>query len=248
MVLETVEASEWQVVERWWIAHYRMLGPLSNITDGGDAMCVAALSPEMVRKAADARRKSPKWAAARKQAADKIRGRKHSIETKEKMSASAKGRRPSDATVAAVGARYRGKKLTPDHAAKCAKGRLGKPNSSEHRAKQREAMGKHQAKQSSDQAARWRDPEYRARMLASMAGRKLTDTQKKRLAETTKRAWRDPQSREKRMASLLVASKNPEVRARNSAAVKAKWADPVWRARRKAAEAKRKHSYLQMEA
>jgi hypothetical protein len=98
-------------------------------------------------------------------------------------------------------------------------------------------MEKHQAKQSSDQAARWRDPEYRARMLASMAGRKLTDTQKERLVETTKQAWRDPQSRQKRIASLLVASKNPEVRAKISGAVKAKWADPAWRAaRHKAAE------------
>jgi hypothetical protein len=175
MVLETVGASQWQEVERWWIAHYRMLGPLSNITDGGDAMCVAALSPEMVRKAADARRKSPKWAAGMKRAAEKLRGRKHSHETKEKMSATAKGRRPSDATIQASVARTKGMKMSPERAARAGNAWRGKKQSADHAEKKRRAMEPLRAKQSSDQAARWRDPDYRARMLASMAVRKHPD-------------------------------------------------------------------------
>jgi hypothetical protein len=175
MVLETVESSEWQAVERWWIAYYRMLGPLGNITDGGDAICAAALSLDAQRKAADGRRKSPKWAAAIKQAANKNRGRKQSAEERTRRSEVAKGRRPSDATIQASIARTKGKKMSPERAALAGKAWRGKKQSADHAEKKRLAMEPHRAKQSSDQAARWRDPEYRARMLTSMAGRKPTD-------------------------------------------------------------------------
>ena len=35
-VLEWCDATDWQKAERKWIAHYRSLGPLLNLADGGD--------------------------------------------------------------------------------------------------------------------------------------------------------------------------------------------------------------------
>jgi hypothetical protein len=228
--IEIVVDGEWAATERKWIAHYRLLGPLCNRAKGGEGVSGVLRTNEWISRVIASRRRSGRAADGAKRAAEKIRGRKHSDETKAKMSTAKKGRRPSDATIAATGARYRGKKFTPEQAAKCGLARRGKPNSNEHRAKQRAGMLPHRDQISREQSARWRDPEYRARMLASRAGRKLTDAHKKLLGEASKLAWRDPQSRKNRIESLLIASKDPEVRAKNSAAVKAKWADPAWRA------------------
>jgi hypothetical protein len=56
----------------------------------------------------------------------------------------------------------------------------GNTQSREHSARKRLAMKKYQGQLSIDQAVRWRDPEYRARLIGSMTGRMLSDPHQER--------------------------------------------------------------------
>lgn len=166
--IETIEDGEWATAERRWIKHYRSLGLLCNRAKGGQGVSGVLRTPEWRARIVASGIESGRRADGAKRAAEKIRGRKHTGETKAKMSVAAKGRRPSDAAIEAVGARYRGKKFTPEQSYQFGNAWRGKKQSADHSEKKRRAMGLHQAKQSSDQVARWRDPEYRARVVANM--------------------------------------------------------------------------------
>jgi hypothetical protein len=166
--IEIVNGGEWALAEKRWIAHYRSLGPLCNRTNGGQGVSGVLRTPDWIAKGVAARRESGRAAEGTKRAAQKNRGRQHTEQTKAKMSAVHKGRRPSDAAIEAVGARYRGRKFTPEEAVKFGNAWRGKRQSADHSEKKRLAMEPHQAKLSSDQIARWRDPEYRARITAGM--------------------------------------------------------------------------------
>lgn len=76
VILETVDESNWQSVERKWIAYGKAQGwPLTNLTDGGDGVVGYEFSEEAREKISRARR-----------------GTAHSEETKFKMSLSHLGK------------------------------------------------------------------------------------------------------------------------------------------------------------
>lgn len=169
-IIRQVEAAsdDWAAAEKRWIAYYRQLGPIANRTSGGQGVSGVIRTDEWKVKVVQSRRDSGRGADGIKRAAEKNRGRVQSPEERALRSEVLKGRRPSETVIEIVGARYRGKKLTPEHAAQAGNAWRGKKQTAEHGNKKRLSMQPHQAKQSSDQAARWCDPEYRTRVVASM--------------------------------------------------------------------------------
>jgi hypothetical protein len=182
LLLEIVHEADWSAAERKWIAHYRSLGPLENRTVGGQGVSGALRTVEWKRKIVENRRASGKAAEGHKRGAERQRGRKMSAETRAKMSASATGRIASPETLAKMSVAQKGRKLSPERVAKCGVWR-GKRQSKEHCEKKRVSMEVHTEQQSADQIARWNDPEYRARvtasMIASRARRRPIETQHK---------------------------------------------------------------------
>ena len=127
-VIEQGQGAGWQDRERFWIAHYRIEGKLTNLTDGGDG--TPGLPPsEKCRQAVSLAHKGIPYPPGRAsamlgknhtpEALEKIRaagtGRKHSELTKAKLSRARKGKKPSPKAVAASVAARTGKKLTEDH-------------------------------------------------------------------------------------------------------------------------------------
>lgn len=132
-VIECGMGDGWQDRERFWIAHYRIGGKLTNLTDGGDG--TPGLPPsEKCRKAVSLAHKGVPYPPGRvsamlgkrhtPEAVEKIRsagmGRKHSDEAKAKVSRARKGKKPAASTIAASVAARAGKKLTEEHKAKIA--------------------------------------------------------------------------------------------------------------------------------
>lgn len=95
-------------------------GPLVNLTNGGDGASGAKRS-EATRK---------KMGIARIGKAPTFKGRKHSIETRIKIS-KARSNMPLEERIA-IGNRYRGKKLSPEHRKALSKAKKGKPLSASH--------------------------------------------------------------------------------------------------------------------
>jgi len=127
-VIEQGIGDGWQDRERFWIAHYRVEGKLTNLTDGGDG--TPGLVPsERCRKAVSLAHKGVPYPPDRipamlgknhtPEAVEKIRaagiGRAQSDAAKAKLSRAMKGRKPSAKTVAASVAARTGKKLTDEH-------------------------------------------------------------------------------------------------------------------------------------
>lgn len=132
-VIEHGQGEGWQDRERFWIAHYRIEGKLTNLTDGGDG--TPGLSPsEKCRQAVSLSHKGIPYPQGRvpamlgknhtPEAIEKIRvagtGRKHTEAAKAKLSLSKKGMKPSPKTIAASVAARTGKSLTEEHKRKIA--------------------------------------------------------------------------------------------------------------------------------
>jgi hypothetical protein len=167
--IEIVNGGEWALAEKRWIAHYRSLGPLCNRTNGGQGVSGVLRTPDWIAKGVAARRESGRAAEGTKRAAQKNRGRQHTEQTKAKMSAVHKGTQAPATprlkqSVPATEAGSSHQKRPSNSVMRGA----GKRQSADHSEKKRLAMEPHQAKLSSDQIARWRDPEYRARITAGM--------------------------------------------------------------------------------
>lgn len=107
IVLETgTDMDLWKDAEKKWIAHYRALGArLTNATDGGDGTPGHVQSPETRAKIAERSKVSQ-------------RGRKHSPETRAKMSASATARQSTPEARAAMSKARSAATLTPAGRAK----------------------------------------------------------------------------------------------------------------------------------
>ena len=74
---------------------------------------------------------------------------------------------------------------------------------------------------------RWKDPEYRARILfSSNVNRSHSFETRARISEAIKLKWKDDEYRSK-----IIQSPSPEVRARISATLKLKWENPEFRQR-----------------
>lgn len=122
-IRENLTESEAFVIERAFIAAIgRRLrgGPLVNMTDGGEGSSGFVQSAASIAKRAAAARGN-KWALGCKRSPEtiaKLRARRHSDETKAKLSA-----------------KHSGKKLTPEHRAKLRTAKLGKTLGTEHREK-----------------------------------------------------------------------------------------------------------------
>lgn len=103
--------------------------------------------------------------------------------------------------------------------------------SEESNAKRRATMLAKRQKQSDDQTARWKDPEYRQRVTRSMVEREgPSETTREKLSKKTSIAWNDPVIREKRHSGIKVAHKDAGYRSRRSASQTEKWANPEYRA------------------
>ena len=76
---------------------------------------------------------------------------------------------------------------------------------------------------------RWRDPQYRRRILASNNGSLNQETREK-IAATLRKRWEDPEFR-KQMTGKIARAKSEEHRQRISAAIRSKWDDESYRER-----------------
>jgi len=229
---------DWVTVERKWIAHYRTIGKITNRSDGGQGVSGVLRSAEWLARIVASRRASGKGEDGTKRAAAKNRGRiqstkeremragldfdrSHRPETKAKISASHMGLRHTDEIIKLIADKRRGFTHTED-------------------AKQRiTAAAKAQAHlRSEEQKARWEDPEYYARVTASMRDRDPpAQVTRDKLKATTTAGWADDGIRRKREEGMQASKQDPGYREKHHNQMKAKWDDPVWRAERLAAQA-----------
>lgn len=154
ITLEVVPAgTDWGEVEKRHIALLKQAGAdLLNETSGGQGVPDDARGKKWRAAIAASHIDNPRRAAGAKKAAEKMRGRKHSPETLAKMSAALKGRKLSADHVAKMSARHKGKTISAEHIERLRQALTGRPLSREHREKIK---------------ARWADPEYREKVLAS---------------------------------------------------------------------------------
>lgn len=110
--LELLETgSNWGDRERWWIAHYRQKGWLSNLTDGGPGWTGHGHSDDERRRIGVAHRgKTISIEQRRKLRAARL-GTQHSDATRAKLSAAMRGREVSAETRQRIGEVKRGKAL-----------------------------------------------------------------------------------------------------------------------------------------
>lgn len=92
---------------------------------------------------------------------------------------------------------------------------------------------------SRQQRARWQDPDYRKRMTAAQAGKRLTTEHRANVGRASRRSWQDPEVRRRRVDGLHKVKDKPEFREKLSTAVRLCWADPEKRARIVAGHKKR---------
>lgn len=91
-VIETGDGNGWQEAERSWIAHYRPLTKLTNLTDGGDGTPGLIPSPELRQKWSQMRAGVP-YPPGRVGA---MKGRKHSPDAIAKIQSASNGRKMPD--------------------------------------------------------------------------------------------------------------------------------------------------------
>lgn len=132
-ILEVCSDSTWRELEAYWISLGRAIGwNLTNLTDGGDGCDGFKHHAETKEKLSEiARRRSitPAMLAGRRKSSDARRGkpgRKHSDETKRRMSITRKGR-------------GKGRKLSEEHRKKISVSNMGKKFSPETIEKMRRA-------------------------------------------------------------------------------------------------------------
>lgn len=177
------------------------LGPLSNRTNGGQG--TAGIKWHQ----------SPKRVAGVLVAAEKNRGRKHTVEHKAKIGAAQKGRKRSPETLAKISAALKGRPLTPEHRAKLSAAKLGKvppnkgkPHSDKSRAKMSATRkgwrpsvkilaagatwrAANAGFISAKRRALWANPEYRQMMKDARHSRETTPETRRRISEGAKRGW-----------------------------------------------------------
>ena len=93
-VVATGQGEGWQEAERQWIAFYRPLAQLTNLTEGGEGM-PGYVPTIALRQLWSSQRKEVSYAPGRKSA---MLGRHHTVEAKVKISAASAARKASVAT------------------------------------------------------------------------------------------------------------------------------------------------------
>lgn len=130
--LSIVEAGQgvgWQEQEKYWIGHYRTLGPLVNLTDGGDGTPGTKPSEKCIAAVRAAHLGVP-YPPGRRSA---MLGKHHSREVCEKIRKASAGRRHSPEVCAKIARAAKGRDMTRIVALSVA-ARTGVPLSSAHRA------------------------------------------------------------------------------------------------------------------
>ncbi len=129
-VLETATADNWQERERYWIAEYRAISRLTNITDGGDGLPGYAPTPELRQKWSQMRR-GVKYAPGRQSA---MLGKTHTPEARKKISERRMGHSTSPETRQKIAEKAKGRDMSRQIEIS-AKKRRGTSITEEHRAK-----------------------------------------------------------------------------------------------------------------
>lgn len=149
------------------------LGPLVNLTNGGDGSSGAIQSLEARAKKSAAMR-------GRSLSAEhvaKFRGRVFSLETRMKISGALRGRKIPKESIAKAAAARRGRKLSPEHVSKMVASRVGKPLSAEHRAKLRKPKAPR---------SEWHSAKISAALTGKKYGRRSAET-RARMVEAWKK-------------------------------------------------------------
>jgi hypothetical protein len=164
----------------------RPIGPLANLTDGGDGVSGLKrppgrkLSPETIAKIAASQRgkAKPLDQIARRSATR--RGMKLSAESRANIGAGARGRQKSPQECANIAAAHRGMKASPEARANMSTAQSGKTMSAEARAKMsavhrgEKHSPEHVANQQAARRGYTHSPETRARLVTSHLGKKLS--------------------------------------------------------------------------
>jgi len=148
-ILETCALNVWEHKEKYWIAHFRALGPLLNVCDGGNGF-------------------GTHTAETRAAFGAKHKGKKISIQHRMRLSALNRGKKLSPESIQ----KMRDRKVSPETRAKLSAANIGKKLTPEHREKLRGR--KWSAEQMEKARARRHTPETRAKMSAAQKGRRLT--------------------------------------------------------------------------
>lgn len=158
---------DWGAAEKKHIAIEKGRGAdLLNGTSGGQGVPNDARGEKWKAALRASHLNNPRRIAGSLKAAEKLRGRTHSDEHKEKIGAAFRGRKLTPEHVAKVAAAQRGKPRNPVSIAKMARSLAGRKQSQETQEKKRLAMAPHRAQQSERTRALWRDPLWRANALA----------------------------------------------------------------------------------
>lgn len=80
----------------------------------------------------------------------------------------------------------------------------------------------------------WRDPNYRAKIVASQRAVQGTPEARAVKSENSAQAWTDPDVRQKRQTSIKRSRNTAESKAKTSAQAKAQWSDPEYAAKQTA--------------
>ncbi len=205
------DESEWQSLERFYIAYLRFLGAdLTNISDGGHGG--GSLSQETKQKLRELRN-TPEFKAA---VSERHKGMKFTDEQRKRCSEAHKGLPRSQSHKDALSRSHLGKKLSPEHCDAISKSRSGKktgPRSQETRAKLSEAAKRRYKNATQDQMDRWSK-------ISKIAANR-PDTLAKRV-ESMRRLSIDPEYRKKVSDGLrkMHANLTPEQKASRAAAIR----------------------------
>jgi len=80
----------------------------------------------------------------------------------------------------------------------------------------------------------WKDPIYRAKIIAAQKSVQGTDEARAMKSENSAQAWADPEVRQKRQAGIKRSRNTTESKAKTSAQSKAQWSDPEYAAKQAA--------------
>ncbi|MEZ0060910.1 hypothetical protein ABIF26_006453 [Bradyrhizobium elkanii] len=207
--------------------------------DGGEDIPAAAHSPEAREKALAGRKNSALWRDAIVAANARRKGVPLSAEHRRAIGDGNRGKKLSSEHCAKLSAKFKGRKLniTPELREKLSKGRRGKALTEEHKRKIGEAGRRNRDLLSRKQAENWKDPEYRARVLATRP-KTLSSESRAKAASNLEKCRSDPSINERRLAGIRAAQEAPEYREQARLRARRLWADPEFRAKMKAARAR----------
>lgn len=201
-------------------------GILANRTDGGEGV------PNLKWELTEAR------LAGIERAREKNRGRKLTEEHKAKIGAAGLGRKRSPEAAAKTGLALRGRVYSPEALRNIRDGARRRVIAGNYNV---EGLKRFHAENPDANSLagkeRWKDPEYRERMIPALSGWVRDEEYRKKRSAMHTEKHADPEFRAKWLPSLQAALASDEHRKKKSEIGRAKWADPEYRAMMKAARA-----------